>query len=80
MRCCHKPLACRVDVLSIWPRQSLEAHVTVLEESVADLENDMANTESANILQDQRLNIIETDVSDNENDIEGSCFRFSIFS
>ena len=56
----------------------LEAKVTVLEESVADLEGNVAaiadevdDVESHNILQDQRLNIIETDISDNENDIEG---------
>ena len=51
--------------------EELEARVTALEETVADLENDMDNVESVNILQEQTLNTLEIDISDNENDIEG---------
>ena len=38
---------------------------------MVDLEDDIEDVESVNILQEQKLNIMETDMSDNENDIEG---------
>ena len=65
--------------------EELEARVTVLEESMMEVVEDVVilqngfvtltdevdDVESDNTLQDQRLNIIEVDISDSENDIEG---------
>ena len=38
---------------------------------MADLENDMDNVESVNILQEQTLNTLEIAVLDNDSDLEG---------
>ena len=45
----------------------------ILEESVMDLEVDMDNVETANLLQDERVNTLEAEIFDNENNIEGQC-------
>ena len=50
----------------------------ILEESVADLEVDMDNVETANLLQDERVNTLEAEIFDNENDIEGFLSTFNI--
>ena len=66
--------------------EELEARVTVLEESVADLEVDMVevkdnveDAETLNLLQEQRLNTIEVDLLDNDEDIEGLYKIFQLF-
>ena len=46
--------------------------MTILEESVVDLEVDMTNVETANLLQDERVNILEAEIFNNANDIGGS--------
>ena len=51
--------------------EELEARVTDLEETVADLEVDINNVESVNILQEQTPNILELDLLDNDEDLEG---------
>ena len=63
--------------------EELEARVTVLEESVADLETNVVelidevdDIESSNILQEERLNTLDQEVNDNIDDIEGIDFSF----
>ena len=63
--------------------EELEARVTVLEESVADLETNVVelidevdDIESSNILQEERLNTLDQEVNDNIDDIEGADFSF----
>ena len=58
--------------------EELEARVPALEESMVEVEeditaltNDMDNVESVNILQKQTMNILEADLLDNDEDIEG---------
>ena len=64
--------------------EELEARVTVLEESMLEVEenvnflqnrfvglsDDMEDVETANVLQDERLNTLEAEILDNDNDIE----------
>ena len=57
--------------------------MTVLEESVADLETNVVelidevdDIESSNILQEERLNTLDQEVNDNIDDIEGADFSF----
>ena len=51
--------------------QGLEALVAILEETVVDLEDDVKDVESSlNLLQEQRLNTIEVELLDSDNDIE----------
>ena len=60
--------------------------VSILQNGFVTLTDEVDDVESVNILQDDRLNIMESDISDNENDIEGnmtlqtiiasSCFDF----
>ena len=67
--------------------EELEARVTVLEESVTDLETNVVelidevdDIESSNILQEERLNTLDQEVNDNIDDIEGAnffCHRIS---
>ena len=45
--------------------------MTLLEDDVADLQDEVEEVETANTLQDDRLNIIDEAVNDNENEVNG---------
>ena len=49
----------------------LEVRVTLLEDDVADLQDEVEEVETANTLQNERLNIMEDSINNNENDIDG---------
>ena len=49
----------------------LEVRVTLLEDDVTDLEEDVEEIRTDNILQDQRFLIIEGNVAENSNDVDG---------
>ena len=49
----------------------LEVRVTLLEDDVADLQDEVEEVETDNTLQDERLNIMEDSINNNENDIDG---------
>ena len=46
--------------------------MTLLEDDVADLQDEVQEVETSNALQDDRLNIIDEAVNDNENEINGN--------
>ena len=49
----------------------LEVRVTLLEDDVEDLQDEVEEVETDNTLQDERLNIMEDSINNNENDIDG---------
>ena len=53
--------------------------MTLLEDDVADLQDELEEVETANTLQDQRFDNVEDDVSGNSNDIESSYSCTKIF-
>ena len=50
----------------------LEVRVTLLEEDVADLQDELEEVEIDINLHDERLNIMEDSINNNENDIDGT--------
>lgn len=49
----------------------LEVRVTLLEDDVADLQDELEEVETANTLQDQRFDNVEDDISVNAAEIDG---------
>ena len=52
----------------------LEVRVTLLEDDVTDLQDEVEELETDNTLQDERFNTVEGNVAENSNDIDGKSY------
>ena len=54
--------------------------MTLLEDDVADLQDELEELETANTLQDERLNTVDDVINEHNNDINGNQFRCDCLS